>query len=81
MSTTGAFPTQQIVALSTTESDHISTKDFAHALEIRNVLAECDMTLKMKGETDVTAGRAMAARRGVGRLHHLDARLSRLQQL
>ena len=39
------------------------------------------MTLKMMGKTDVTAGRAMAARRGVGRAHHLDARLSWLQQL
>ena len=39
------------------------------------------MTLRMKGKTDVTAGRAMAARRGVGRVHHLDARLSWLQRL
>ena len=39
------------------------------------------MTLKMMGKTDVTAGRATAARRGVGRVHHLDARLSWLQQL
>ena len=35
-----------------------------------------DTTLKMKGKTDVTAGRATAARRGVGRVHHLDARFS-----
>ena len=69
------------MALSTTKSEYISTKDVAHALEIRNDLAECDMTLKMKGITDVTAGRATAARRGVGRVHHLDARLSWLQQL
>ena len=93
LSTTGAWidfggylletysPTQQIVALSTTESGYISTKDFAHALEIRSVLAECDMTLKMKGKTDVTAGRVMAGKRGVGRVHHLDARLSWLQRL
>ena len=39
------------------------------------------MTPKMKGKTDVTAGRATAARRGVGRVHHLDARLSWVQQL
>ena len=39
------------------------------------------MTLKMKGKTDVTAGRATAARRGVGGVHHLDARFSWLQQL
>ena len=69
------------MALSTTESEYISMKDVAHALEIRSVLAECDMTLKMKGNTDVTAERATAARRGVGRVHHLDARLSWLQQL
>ena len=31
------------------ESEYISTKDVAHALEIRGVLAECDITLKMKG--------------------------------
>ena len=64
--------TQQIVALSTTESVSTSRQDVAHALEIRNVLAECDMTLKMKGKTDGTAGRASAARRGVGRVRHLD---------
>ena len=73
--------TQQIVALSTTESEYISTKDVAHALDIRSVLAECDITLKMKGKTDGTAGRATAARRGVVRVHHLDARLSWLQRL
>ena len=39
------------------------------------------MTLRMKGKTDVTAGRATAARRRVGRAHHLDARFSWLQQL
>ena len=39
------------------------------------------MTLKMMGKTDVTVGRATAARRGVGRVHHLDARISWLQQL
>ena len=68
------------MALSTTESEYIWTKDVANALEIRSVLAECVMTL-MKGKTDVTAWRAMAARRGVGRVHHLDARLSWLQRL
>ena len=39
------------------------------------------MTLKMKGKTDVTVARAMAARRGVGRVRHLDARLFWLQLL
>ena len=63
------------------ESEYISIKDVAHALEIRSALAGYGMTLKMMGETDVTAGRATAARRGVGRVRHLDARLSRLQQL
>ena len=93
LSTTGAWiyfggylletysSTQQIVTLSTTESEYISTTDVAHALEIHNVLAECDMTQKMKGKTDVTAGRATAARRGVGLVHHLDARLSSLLRL
>ena len=38
--------TQQIVALSTSESEDISTKDVAHALEIHSDLAECDMTKK-----------------------------------
>ena len=73
--------TQQIVALSTTESEYISVKDVVHALEIRSAWAECGMTLKTVDETDVTAGRATAARRGVGRVRHLDARLSWLQQL
>ena len=60
---------QLTVVLSTTESEYISTEDVAHALEIRSVLAECDMTLRMKGKTDVS------------RVHHLDARLSWLQRL
>ena len=72
---------QQIVALSVTESEYIWTKDVAHALELRSVLAECDIMAKMKGKTDVTAGRATAAKRGVGRVHHLDVRLSWLQPL
>ena len=72
---------QQIVALSTTENEYISTKDVTNALEIRSDLAECDSTLRTKGKTDVTPGRAMAARRGVGRVHHLDARFSWLQRL
>ena len=42
--------TQQIVALSTTESEYISTKDVAHALKIRSDLAECDMTIRIKGK-------------------------------
>ena len=69
------------VVLSTTESEYISTQDVGHALEICSDLAECVTTLRMKGKTDGTAGRATAARRGVGRVHHLDARLSWLQRL
>ena len=57
--------TQQIVALSSAESECTSIKDVAHALEIRNVLAECDMTLRMKGKMDRTAGRVTASRRQV----------------
>ena len=57
--------TLQMLALSTTESKYISKKDVANALKIRSDLAECEMTIKMMGKTDVTAGRATAARRGV----------------
>ena len=49
--------TQQIVALSTTESEYISVKDDVHALGIRSAWAECGMTLKTMDQTDVTAGR------------------------
>ena len=42
--------TQQIVALSPTESEYISTKGVARALEIRSDLAECEMTLRDDGE-------------------------------
>ena len=75
------FSTQQIVALSASESAYISIKDVVHALKICSVLVECGVTLEMTGKTVVTAGRATAARRGVCRMHHLDARLSWLQQL
>ena len=39
------------------------------------------MTVNVVCETDASAGRAMATRRGVGRVRHLDARLLWLQQL
>ena len=39
------------------------------------------MTFNVVCETDASAGRAMATRRGVGRVRHLDARLLWLQQL
>ena len=51
------YSSQQIVALSTAESEYISRKDVAHALEIRSVLAVCGMTLKLMSKTDVKAGR------------------------
>ena len=42
--------TQQNVELSFTESEYISIKDVAHALEIRSTLAECGVTRKMMGK-------------------------------
>ena len=74
--------TQQIVALSTAESEYISiTKGAAHALEVRSAMVEQGLTLKVVCETNALAGRAMATRRGVGRVRHLDARLLCLQQV
>ena len=74
--------TQQIVALSTAECEYISiTKGAAHALEVRNAMVENGMTFNVVCETYASAGRAMATRRGVGRVRHLDARLLWLQQL
>ena len=69
--------TQQIVALSTAETEYISiTKGAAHALEVRSAMVEIwDERSKMVCETDASAGRAVATRRGVGRVRHLDARL------
>ena len=73
--------TQQI-ALSTAESNNISiTKGAAHALKVRSVMVENVMTFNVVCETDASAGRAVATRRGVGRVRHLDARLLWLQQL
>ena len=72
--------TQQIVAPSTAESEYISiTKGAAHALEVRSAMVEYGMTFNVVCETDASAGRAMATRRGVGRVRHLDARLLLLQ--
>ena len=74
--------TQQIVALSTAESEYISiTKGAAHALEVRSAMVEFGLTFNVVCETDASAGRAMATRRGVGRVRHLVARLLWLQQL
>ena len=50
--------TQQIVALSTTESEYISiTKGAAHALEVRSAMVEYGMTFNVVCETDASAGR------------------------
>ena len=74
--------TQQIVTLSTSESEYISiTKGAAHALEVRSAVVEFGMTFNVVCEKDPSAGRAMVTRRGVGRVRHLDARLLWLQQL
>ena len=55
--------TQQIVALSTAESECISiTKGTAHALEVRSAMVEYGMTLEVVCEMDASAGRAMATR-------------------
>ena len=68
--------TQQIVALSSAESEYIAmTKGAAHALEVRSALAEYGWVKKVICETDSSAGRAMATRRGVGRVRHLGALL------
>ena len=74
--------TQQIVALSTAESEYNSiTKDAAHALEVRSAMVEYGTTFNVVCETVASAGRAMTTRRCVGRVRHLDARLLWLQQL
>ena len=74
--------TQQIVALSTAESEYISiTKGAAHGLELRSVLLELGFEVPVIVASDSKAGRAMATRRGVGRVRHLDARLLWVQEL
>ena len=63
--------TQQIVALSTAEGEYISiTKGAAHALDVRSAMVEFGMTFNVVCETDASARRAMATRRGVGRVRH-----------
>ena len=78
----GGHLLEQIVALSTAESEYISiTKGAAHALEVRSAVVEFGLTFNVVCETDASAARAMATRRGVGRVPHLDSRLLWLQQL
>ena len=68
------------MALSTAESEKISiTKGSGHALEVRSAIVE--YTFNVVCETDASTARAVATRRGVGRVRHLDARLLWLQQL
>ena len=71
--------TQQIVALSS--ECILITRGAAHAVEVRCATVELGLTFNVVCETDASAGRAMATRRGVGRLRHLVARLLWLQQL
>ena len=70
------------MGLSAAESEYISnTKGAAHALHVRSAMVEYGMTFKAVCETDASARRAMAMRRGAGRARLLDARLLCLQQL
>ena len=71
--------TTKIVALSTAESEYISiTKGAARAMEVRSAMLEYGLTSKVVCETETSAGRAMATRRVVGRVRHLDAWLQQL---
>ena len=59
-----SFPYQE---MPTAESEYISiTKGAAHALEVRSAVVEFRMAFNVVCETDASAGRAMARRRGVG---------------
>ena len=66
----------QLQRVSTSRSRRVA----AHALEVRSAMVEKGMTFNVVCETDASA-RAIATRRGVGRVRHLDARLLWLQQL
>ena len=55
-------------------------KGTAHALVVSSAMVEFGLTFNVVCETDASAGRAMATRRGVGRVRHLDARLSSCAQ-
>ena len=71
--------TQQIVELSTTESIHLDHE--GTSITLCSAMVGFRMTLNVVCETDASAGRAMATRRGVGCVRHLDTRLLWLQQL
>ena len=70
------------MALSTAESEFFSiTTGAAHGLEVRSAVVEYGMTFNVVCETDASAGRAMATRRGAACVRHLDTRLLWLQQV
>ena len=63
------------------ESEYLSiTMGTAHALVVSSAMVEFGLTFNVVCETDASAGRAMATRRGEGRVRHLDARLSSCAQ-
>ena len=65
--------TQSVIALSSGESEFYSiVKGCSQAMGLRALLADLGIDASIKLLTDATAGKAIASRRGLGRVRHID---------
>ena len=65
--------TQSVVAMSTGEADcYALTKCAAMALGAQSLLADLGVHLSVRVTTDATTGKAIASRRGLGKVRHIE---------
>ena len=64
--------TQSVIALSTGEAElYALNKAAAQALGLQSLLADMGINLSVRLHTDATTGRAIATRRGLGKVRHI----------
>ena len=64
--------TQSVIALSTGEAElYALNKTAAQSLGLQSLLADMGIDLSVRVHTDATTGRAIATRRGLGKVRHI----------
>ena len=67
--------TQEIVPLSSGESEcYLIVKAATLGLGIKGLMADLGLEVGVQGNTDSSAARSIASRRGAGRVRHIEAR-------
>jgi hypothetical protein len=65
--------TQDVVALSSGEAEYYAmVKAVSQAIGVRNLLKDLEINVSIQINTDASAAKAIASRRGCGRVRHID---------